>query len=406
VGSTAPTSPGVADDGAYTTSTAQLQAIWTCSVPESGITEYQYAIGTTAGGTNVVNWTSTGTTTSVTRTGLSLTNGARYFISVKARNGASAWSVVGSSDGITVDSTAPTTPVVTDDGIATSSTTQLHATWTSSDPESNVAEYQYQITRDSATGTVIVPWTATGTTASVTKTGLTLTHGKTYYFSVKAKNGAGTWSSTGTSNGIIVDSTSPTTPVVTDDGVYTSSVTQLHATWTSSEPESGVVEYQYQVTQDSSAGVVVVDWTSTGTATEVTKAGLTLTHGKSYYFSVKAKNGAGSWSQAGSSDGIVVDENAPAISGVTPADGTAFTEGDSVTITATASDLDGDPLGYQFLVDGAVTRAWSSSAAFAWDTAGKTKLHTITVQVRDGLGRQTESQIKFFGYRRPVSPPS
>jgi hypothetical protein len=99
------------------------------------------------------------------------------------------------------DTTPPTTPVVTDDGVITTNLSQLHATWTSSDPESGIAAYEYAI-GTSAGGTDVVDWTSAGTDTSVTKTGLSLSDGTTYYFSVKAQNGEGLWSAVGTSNGI------------------------------------------------------------------------------------------------------------------------------------------------------------------------------------------------------------
>ena len=97
---TPPAVPVVTDDGIYTVGNSQLHASWTSSDPESGITEYQYAIGTAPGGTEVVGWTSVGTNTSITRTGLSLSYSQTYYISVKAKNGAGIWSSVGTSDGI------------------------------------------------------------------------------------------------------------------------------------------------------------------------------------------------------------------------------------------------------------------------------------------------------------------
>jgi hypothetical protein len=210
------TTPVVTDDGATTTSTSQLHASWSSSDAESGIAEYQYAIGTTSGGTEVVNWTSVGTDTAVTKTGLTLSLGTTYYFGVKAKNGAGLWSAVGTSDGVAVaaasDTTLPTTPVVTDDGATTSSTSQLHAGWSSSDAESGVAEYQYAIGTASG-GTEVVNWTSVGTDTAVTKTGLTLSLGTTYYFGVKAKNGAGLWSAVGTSDGIEVVTTSQS-PVV------------------------------------------------------------------------------------------------------------------------------------------------------------------------------------------------
>jgi hypothetical protein len=89
-----------------TTSTSQLHASWSSGDPESGIAEYQYAIGTTSGGTDVVNWTSVGTDTAVTKTELNLTAGTAYCFAVKAKNGQGLWSNVGTSDGIIAQKSA------------------------------------------------------------------------------------------------------------------------------------------------------------------------------------------------------------------------------------------------------------------------------------------------------------
>ena len=66
-----------------------MSANWDASADaESGISGYQYAIGTRAGGTQTVNWTSLGNVTTVTKTGLTLRVGQTYYFSVKAVNGA------------------------------------------------------------------------------------------------------------------------------------------------------------------------------------------------------------------------------------------------------------------------------------------------------------------------------
>jgi uncharacterized iron-regulated membrane protein len=185
-------------------STSQLHASWSASDPETGIAEYQYAIGTSAGGAEVVFWTSTGTATEVTKTGLNLAWGNTYYMTVKAKNGVGAWSEAGVSNGITLsDATPASTPIVTDDGDTTASTRQLHATWSSSDSESGIVEYQYAIGTSSG-ATDVVNWTSAGTDTSVTNTGLNLAAGTTYYVAVKAKNGAGVWSDVGVSDGIAV----------------------------------------------------------------------------------------------------------------------------------------------------------------------------------------------------------
>lgn len=100
------------------------------------------------------------------------------------------------------------------------------------------------------------------------------------------------------------DLTPPTTPLVLDDGNVTSDNTQLHASWISEDPESGIARYAYAI--GTSVGEDnVVGWTVTPNS-EVTEIGLGLLSGQEYYFSVKAMNEAGLWSTAGASDGIIV----------------------------------------------------------------------------------------------------
>jgi hypothetical protein len=205
-----------------------------------------------------------------------------------------------------LDMTAPSIPIVKDTGVYTTSTTTLSCSWSSTDLISGITGYQYKITRDSASGPVIKNWSLAGIQTSVTVGSLTLTPGKKYYFSVKARNSAGLWSAAGFSDGITIDNSPPVTPVVTDSGVSTKSAVSLSASWQASDPVSGILEYQYQITQGSPAGSIIRNWTSTGIKASVTATGLTLQAGKNYYFRVKAKNGAGLWSAIGASDGIAV----------------------------------------------------------------------------------------------------
>jgi len=89
-----------------TSSLTTLSANWTASFDSnSGISKYLYAIGTSPGATDIAVWTGNGTNTSVTRSGLSLTDGQTCFFSVQAINGAELTSIC-SSDGILVNTTA------------------------------------------------------------------------------------------------------------------------------------------------------------------------------------------------------------------------------------------------------------------------------------------------------------
>jgi N-acetyl-anhydromuramyl-L-alanine amidase AmpD len=91
---------GPANDIDTTYTQGQLKANWTASSDiNSGIANYWFAIGTTAGGTNICNWTNNGNTISVTKTGLTLVDGQIYYFSLKAENNAGLFSPIASSDG-------------------------------------------------------------------------------------------------------------------------------------------------------------------------------------------------------------------------------------------------------------------------------------------------------------------
>lgn len=81
-------------------STTQLESNWSiCLDSNSDVVKYWYSIGTTAGATDVVNWTDNSMATGVTHTGLSLTPGQWYYFNVRAENGAGLIGNVMSSDG-------------------------------------------------------------------------------------------------------------------------------------------------------------------------------------------------------------------------------------------------------------------------------------------------------------------
>ncbi|MCW5840217.1 MAG: S8 family serine peptidase [Caldilinea sp.] len=73
---------------------ATVEIAWSGSDPDSPITSYQYAIGSSPGSVDIVNWTPT-TQTGVARTGLGLFDGMQYWVSVRARNAGGLWSTSG-----------------------------------------------------------------------------------------------------------------------------------------------------------------------------------------------------------------------------------------------------------------------------------------------------------------------
>jgi len=82
-------------------SLSQLSANWSgVDSTVSGLDHYDYSIGTTQGGTDVVGWTGNGTSTSVTKSGLTLQTSQTYYFNVRAVDSAgSTQSPVISSDG-------------------------------------------------------------------------------------------------------------------------------------------------------------------------------------------------------------------------------------------------------------------------------------------------------------------
>jgi hypothetical protein len=97
-----PSTPVVTDEGALTANRTQLAASWVSQDPESGIREFQYAIGTLPGGTDVKSFEST-TQNSIVVTGLNLQPGTTYYFAVKAINTVGLVSNTSVSDGIQYD---------------------------------------------------------------------------------------------------------------------------------------------------------------------------------------------------------------------------------------------------------------------------------------------------------------
>ena len=203
--STPPSAPANVRDGtgadiSTTSSTTQLSANWDASTDaESGISGYQYAIGTSAGGTQTVNWTSLGNVTTVTQDRLDADRTGRPITSASSRQRRRTdrqRHEFQRPDG-RGHRQPPSAPANVRDGTGadistTSSTTQLSANWdASTDAESGISGYQYAI-GTTAGGTQTVNWTSLGNVTTVTKTGLSLTVGQTYYFSVQGRQ----WSRT------------------------------------------------------------------------------------------------------------------------------------------------------------------------------------------------------------------
>jgi len=103
------------------------------------------------------------------------------------------------------------------------------------------------------------------------------------------------------------DSTPPSMPVIADEGTVTANRTQLAASWTADDPESGVREFFYAV-GTTPGGIQIRPFTSTA-QNSIVVTGLNLQAGVTYYFAVKAINGVGLESEISVSDGIRFDSS-------------------------------------------------------------------------------------------------
>lgn len=105
---TAPAAVTALNDGTSTdidvsSSLTTLSANWAASSDvNSNVAAYEYAIGTTAGGTQLLGWTANGTATTFTRTDLTLSPNVKYYVSVRVTNGAGLKSTVFTSDGVLI----------------------------------------------------------------------------------------------------------------------------------------------------------------------------------------------------------------------------------------------------------------------------------------------------------------
>ncbi|HXB41448.1 MAG TPA: glycosyl hydrolase family 18 protein [Bacteroidia bacterium] len=108
-----------------------------------------------------------------------------------------------------------------------------------------------------------------------------------------------------------IDWSVPYCPALVNDGttvdidtVFTT--TQLSANWSNAiDTNSAIAYYEYAI--GTSPGLQdMVAFTNNGSATSVTKTGLSLTVGQHYYFTVHAFDGAGLVCNATNSDGVIV----------------------------------------------------------------------------------------------------
>jgi len=222
---------------------------------------------------------------------------------------------------VPVDTSAPSIPGIPTDAGAYSSDPSITFNWAAaSDVETGIASYNLQVGTTSGGNDLFNGNVGNGLTHDVA--GL---HNQTLYARVQAVNGAGTagnWSAF--SDGILIDTTPPTSPgTPTDAGLYSSSAT-VTFNWTAgTDLESGIASYNLMVGTTPTSGDVY-----NGNVGNVLTTNITGTNGQTLYAHVQAVNNVGQTSLLSDfnnlhSDGILIDTVPPTTPG-TPIDGGAY----------------------------------------------------------------------------------
>ena len=228
-------------------------------------------------------WNSSNTSTTRSATITGLTNGAEYYVQVRAQNAAGngSWS----SSRKATPATKPSTPSPT----VSAGHRQLVVSWDApSDGGDDISDYDVQYKKSSVSTWTNANHSGTGTTKTISS----LTNGTEYDVQVRATNSVGdsAWSSS-------VSGTPDQVPRKPSKPTVTRGDQQLSVSWSApTNNGTDITDYdvQYKKSTDS-------DWTShsfTGTGTSTTITG--LDNGTKYDVQVRAENdaGEGAWSDS------------------------------------------------------------------------------------------------------------
>jgi len=305
----APTTGRPVDDGDYISNT-DVDFRWANSTDAiSGIKGYYVSIGTLPGGNDILS------NVFVSMSNYTYTNGQNgvtyYAIVRSVDNAPNIGQPSLSSDGVTVDLTAPGAPNVYDDGLSDSDD-QAGATWeTMEDLESGIKWYNVQLMDGPQ---VLKEVNTTLTSYTFSDTAPFLEHGKMYNFRVRALNGAGNYSDWGISSGFWVDTMINASMAGQHDGIYSNS-TAIVWTWPPVvDSPAGIAGYHISIgTNPGTSDVLANVWTSTDKFTFTGG-----TNGAIYYITVTAVDNAGNTATpVANMTGVMVDTVSPRVSAVT-----------------------------------------------------------------------------------------
>ncbi len=305
----------VSNQGPYTMFADRLRGWWTykgARVPE----KYHYWIKDSKA--NIIYEADTNST-EVTKDGLVLDQGETYHFEVQAIFDQNDVSTPGISSGVTVDATVP---------VINELKTPLYVTpnnfgfeWTGSDDCSGISRVLAAVGTDYNQTDVTKGWVeVTGNNVKLSRDingeplVFNLENTKRYYLTLRLINGAGLTAEKA-APAIVVDNTPPPTPVVFDQGGFINTKPEqpmeAHWFWSETDPDSGCT-YQWTILKYGEKVSPLTEWNEVDDTKRIslTMDDFQREHGETYYFAIKAINGAGLTS-IGYSDGIMADATAP-----------------------------------------------------------------------------------------------
>ena len=322
---------GVSTDEDWTNSIETLSGGWTGFYDEeTGIRNYDYCIGTSPYSDNVIEWEDVGLDTSFIQNNLSLDNGIRYYITIRAFDMAENIRI-SVSDGIIVDNTAPIISNVFDGYINSdidwqSISDSITISWTYEEENNRNLEYFDYSLGTTPSDSNIIGWTFAGNNISVFITNLNLIEGNEYYGNVRAYDEAGNVSLIASSDGFGIDLTSPDPGEVFDgienDYFFTSSSDTLEARWNTFYDSLSGIDF-FEIGLDTIPGSTsLTGWVNVSTDTQFIFTDISLLHGKNYFISVRSADNAGNFSEISFSNGITVDLIGPTVGQIIDGDST------------------------------------------------------------------------------------
>jgi hypothetical protein len=337
--------------GRYLSDPTRIVFDWQQADPfsPSGIIYAQYAISTDPNGTNLI-WKDMDLSGTKSVTGLNLTDGSTYYVFVRVQNRAQAenngdtWSLPARSNPITIDQTSPEIiKITTPSGGYTAQHFLLE--WAAKSQASGITEYRYAVGSDRGATDLTDGWVTietNQTSASFYRDDLPLGDSRTCYISVKAKSGAGIWSTVFMSDAIVTDLTPPVVTELNYGSNYYNmqdSLCGITINWAANDPETDIAAYRVAVVKMNGntplTGTPVPTGNNSGT---ILLKNLVLEENQTYYIAMQVRNGVGDWSEVKYSNGFHVDTTPPVLV-IKDSAPELVTNSGQMTLSMTSSEL-------------------------------------------------------------------